>query len=74
MRKTHRFCFSQEFLERKLSLSTIDYSPAPALVQDTMMADGPTTPPPTDPLPTDPSAPAPAPGDPGSPTDPYLIG
>ena len=72
MRKTRRFCFSAEYLERKLSLSTIGYSPAPALVQDTTMTDGPSTPPPpTDPSPTDPTAPAPAPGDPGSPTDPY---
>ncbi len=74
MRKT-TFCFSPDFLERKLSLSSIGYSPAPAYVQSMTMTDGPSNPPPTlpptGPSPTDPINPDPGPGDPGSPTDPY---
>ena len=73
MRKTHRFCFSPEFLERKLSPSGMGFAAALAPVQVVMIEEGPSLPPaptPTDPDAPEPITPDPAPGGPGGPIDP----
>lgn len=74
MRKTRKFACVLESLDPKLSLSSLGYTPAVAVVQ---AYDDPCDPAPPDPGPdpgpTEPITPNPCPGGPGGPIDPGAL-